>query len=249
VVIPSRTIRAGVLGAFATSLLAQEEPAPASPPPAPGYQRVQGTFFQIDLPEGWRQLLPNEVATVRNSVPWALRQVVPGRLMVFGEIDAWLAGRFDGRALVVFLDTLEQPVDEVHLAELVERWRDWRSPEGDRREVLSAEVTTVGRNDHPALCLALRTTQGDGGPDIRALDFHTSTSGRQLILSFRAWENDWVVAEPEIRREAGTLTFPRPPREPEELGDRLWQAAIVGGLVAVLLVAIRQLRTAMRTPN
>ncbi len=242
--------RIALLALLVASLHAQAPERGPLPPAPADTRRVHETFFQVDLPETWRRMTPNEgIALRKRQLPFEMQVVQSNRLEVFGDVDRWLASGFDGRALQVVLSTPELTIDQVHLDAVVDHWNTWKGDDGGTRQVLAAEIGTVGVDRQPALCLQLRLVPGDGTPASRALEFYTSTSGQQLILSFRAWENDWQLAEPELRRMAGSLIFPTPPKRPEELGGRLLQAALLGGCVAFILLAIRHLRAANRSPN
>jgi len=226
--------------AVAAALLAALSPAQDG-----ATRRHTTTVFAIDLPAEWRELGPEEADRLREQLPYMLRAVhtsIPHgtALQVFGAVDRWLESGFDGRALQIVSTSGGPAVDE----ELVETLREHYTAfdaEGVRREVLEAHLSTVGKDAHPCAELRIRTVE-PGFPPTRQLEFSTSTGARWLNLSFHAWEDDWDEAEAGIRALASSLTFPHPPRDPEVLGDRLLEAAVVGGLVGVLLLTLRKLR-------
>lgn len=212
----------------------ESDPAPA---PAAGYRRFVTELFAVDVPEGWREVLPNESVTL--DLPPDFPPVRPGWSHVLGDVDRWARDGYDGEALLAMVaGEFEAPTDQERLDEIREYWATTQLADGGRREVVRGRVTTVGRTDHPCLELEVRTIPADGRVE-RCLEFQTSTRGRELILSFRAWEDDFPVAEPRLRTMAETLTFPRPPRTQEGLGDRLFDAALVGGAVGLILIGLR----------
>ena len=216
------------------------EPRPQETPehrPAPGYRRFVTQLFAVDVPEHWREMLPNESVTL--ALPPDFPAVRPGWIHVLGDVDRWAKDGYDGEALVAMVaGESEAPTDADRLAELRAYWETARLTDGGRREVLDGSSTTIGQTEHPCLELVVRTLPATGRPE-RCLEFHASTRGRELILSFRAWDDAFQEAEPKLRGMAETLTFPRPPRTLEDLGDRLFDAALGGGAVGLLLIGLR----------
>ena len=230
------------LGTTTGAAIAQDDPPPASPespPPAPGATRLQTAFFQVDLPDDWRQLMPNESLALRETLPWDFPIVQPGITDIFGPVDRWRESGFVGGALVVHRSDFEGEATPGYLAQVRGHWEEFRFDNGGRREVLAAQVGTLGRNDHPCLELELRSTAPDARPT-HALEFHASTTGQELILSFRTWDDDYREVESTLRGIAATFTFPRPPNDPKDLGSRLSEAAWIGALVGLALIALRR---------
>ena len=211
------------------------------PEDATALRRVEGGVFSVELPTAWRELTPPEALRMREQLPFELQEIMPGRHFVYGDVERWLRDGFDGRSLLVVARADELPVDAEVLERIEQHWDAWRGPNGERREVIGAEVGTVGTDQHPALILDLRLHSVAPAPALpmRAREYYASSTGQQLILSFRAWEDDWTDAEPLLRRMAASLTFARPPREPARLGDRLLDAGLIGGFVGVVLLLLR----------
>ncbi len=206
--------------------------------------RFRSQHFACDLPVGWRLMTPDEAVVLRSQLPFDMQRVDPGRQFVIGAVDRWLAGGFDGRALVARVDdgvmaTTQESVDKISA-----HWRDWRDPAADdeRRRVVASRITELGQDRHAAIELRLVIENSRAGRDLGALEFYLSTAKRVLILSLRAWDDTFSAAEPELRALADSLTFARPARAPEELSDRLLYAAVVGGLVGLLLLGLSRSR-------
>lgn len=205
-------------------------------------QRYQGGVFALEIPGDWRELGPGEALGLADSLPIDMREISPGQVFALGPVDRWLAeGRFSGEALLVVAQRFERPTDEQELDEIRSFWKDWHGPDGSRREVLGAHVGEIGPDRHPVIALEMRLVPGSGAPPLHTLDYYASTMGQQLILSFRAWENDWQESEPKLRRMAESLTFARPPRKPPELSDTILPWAGLGAMVGIGLVIARRL--------
>lgn len=202
--------------------------------------RIAQFVWAAEFPPGWRQLERQEASAFAGRLfgDTAVESIAAAELTVFGEIDRWRTEGTRGGALAVVVRDGERVADDA-LVEELERF--YRSLAGDRCEVLSAGLSSVGKAVHPVVELSRRITPADGSPPFRTLDVVASTSGKLLILSFRAWQNEFVEVEPGLRAIASSLSFARPPRKPGEFGDRLLQAAVFGGFLLVGLFGLRAL--------
>lgn len=216
---------------------AAKEPEPWVTPE--GFTRFLAELYAIDLPDDWRELYPNEWVQIRDRLPADFPPVRPGHTRVFGAIDRWLESGYDGTALVAGIASdFEAPTDAARLEQVRRHWAETVFPGGGRRELLDGRPTTVGPDAHACLELEIRGLGVDGRRD-RALEFHASTASRELILSFRAWDDSWDREYPRLRAMADSLTFPRRPKDPEDLTDRLGEALWIGAVVGLMLVGLR----------
>ncbi|MGE0143284.1 MAG: hypothetical protein AB7I19_05910 [Planctomycetota bacterium] len=202
-------------------------------------KRIEGVWA-VELPTAWDALSPADVPDVR-GLPF---DTPPGvfssrELTVFGDVRRWLREGVGGGMLVVAIFDGERDLDDTLLAELRRPYDQGRTERGEHRVIDRAEKTTVGADAHPAFLLEVRGLDAAGSSSFRSLDVCTVSSGKLLILSFRAWENEWQDIEPRLRRMVASLTFARPPRPRKELSDALIQAAVFGGIVVVVLFVLR----------
>lgn len=222
----------GVLAlALAIPLVAQD---------GPGAAKHIDAVWAADLPPGWRELGREEVIDVAN-LPFdtPAPAVQNGTLRVFGDVDRWLASGVAGGALVVMTSQGERDVDAALLAELRTTYDEARTDAGERRVIESVELGPIGPAAHPAIRLRVRGEDAQGRIAFRSIDLCTATSGKLLILSLRAWENEWSEFEPKLAAIASSMTFARPPRQRGELGDALLQAAVFGGIIIAVLLVLR----------
>ena len=97
-----------------------------------------------------------------------------------------------------------------------------------------AKVGPLGHTVH----LARRSQTPPSGPKIISLDIYAPTGGRQVTLSFCAWEEDFEKLAPEFEKWLSTLTFSRPPRGQQSISDRLWTPLVTGGIVGIILLVL-----------
>lgn len=211
-------------------------------PGEPGFLRFRSELFAIDVPADWRRMSVDEVVKLRDSLPYDLRTVQPGGYEVVGAIDGWLAGRFDGRALVVVTQRFEQTVDAEFLDQVRAHWTSFRDPEAGTREVVDSRLIALGESGHPAAVCRIVTTPPAPARRHETLEYYASTSGQRLILGLRSWQDEFEAVLPMFERMGTSLTFARPPQEPDQLGDHLLRAAFAGAIVGLLLLAIRRRR-------
>ncbi len=216
------------------STLAAQDPSQASS------GRHIDRVWAADLPEGWRQLGREEAADVRNLPFDTPAEELRSALMtLFGPVDRWKRDGFAGGALAVASWEPEETVDQAFADKLRQTYEAPRTARGERRVVDSLQLSTIGPDQHPAILMEVHGADREGKVVFRSFDVCTGTSGQLLILSFRAWENEWHELEPKLRAMASSLTFARPPRQKGQLGDALLQAAVFGGIFVVALLALR----------
>ncbi|MHC4897488.1 MAG: hypothetical protein ACYTGW_10315 [Planctomycetota bacterium] len=165
---------------------------------------------------------------------------VPGTVDLFGRVDEWLRGKFDGRCLTVLQREGEPALDAAALLE-ISSWLEQRtadSESGCEYAYVSGRQATVGAASHPVLEVVTRIQPGDGTKPMRALEVYAPTGGHTVILQFRAYEDDFATALPQFRQVLGTLVFAREPKGPANLSDRLQNAAIVGAIVGLVLLVL-----------
>lgn len=210
----------------------------------PGQELLRTRDYRLELPEGWRQLLPTEAHQLRhtpgNPVPAELIAPLPAGLLPYGPIPEWLAGRFDGRALELREIDSEPDLDEHGLAFQRAFWEQPAADGGPGARVESARLVEIGQGPHPAIELVVLHRADAGGPPRRSLQFYVPTAGRTLVLAFRAEPADFATAEPVFRACAATLLLARPARGSGGILDQILYAAGVGALLALLIAVLRR---------
>lgn len=236
-----------ILGAlFLACLVTAQEPEPQEqpgrpepPPPAEGTARtlLLGAIT-MDLPMEWRSLTPNEALDLLDSAPYPLHDVRPGAYEIYGRVDAWLTEGFDGEALVIGRKDGERPVDETNLAELTE-YANQVDPGGNRRTMRSGKIGAVGFDDHPAFLFEIDYETEDRGT-FRLFETFASTVGDEYLIQHLT-VSTLEGAEEKAATLRSAMRFVAPPEDPEELPDRLLDAALVGGAIGLLLIGLRAL--------
>ncbi len=199
--------------------------------------------FSCVMPEGWRQLTPDEafqLQKAKSRIPADLLTGRPAEHFPYGAIDQWLAGAFDGRCLTMTRRPGEIPTDEQGVEALREHAARVTRDSGWEQEIVTADVTEVGPGKHKSIVCQTRWVQGSNRPPIQSLVLFVPTGGDTLILAFRTWESDFDAALPFFEQTAATFRFARPPRGSAKLTDRLLYPAIVGALVGALLLLLRR---------
>lgn len=226
---------------LATDLRAQQKPA-ATTATFRNYNRT----FQLELPEGWRQIAPGEAVRVGENpdAPPILRLASPRSYYAVGPVDRWLEGDFSGSWLYVYEQRDEWHVDEDYAATLRELWQQHGEANGIQHQLRDIHLEKLGSQQVECI-VATRTTTPKAPAKVRtSLDVHAPTARQQITLSFAATEDAFDRWQPEFRRWLDTLTFARTAAEQQSLGDRLWTPLIAGGVVGlVLLVLYRYTRS------
>ena len=198
--------------------------------------------FSVILPDGWRQLTPDEARTLSRRadkpIPGDVVGPRPAAYYPYGEVDGWLEDGFDGRCLTVVKVDGEPSMDDEGLASVRGQAKD--AAGGWTRKVLEASVVELGAANHKVIQCTSRLVPGTGARPCLALELFIPTAGDTLILGFRAHEPDFATALPGFREVAATLSVARAARGPSKLGDRLLYPAIIGALVGLLLLVLRK---------
>lgn len=195
--------------------------------------------FQLELPEGWRQIAPNEavqISEIENS-PVLLRMAQPSHFYAVGPINKWLAGDFQGPSLYVVEQRDEWYIEEDFEETVRSHWREQGLRTGVTHDITSVERQNVGTQQVECV-VAKRTSKDKTGLGSRSLDVHAPTGQQQIILSFSCAPEQFDRWQPEFRRWLDTLTFARVPDEPATLSDRLWTPILVGGAVGLVLLLL-----------
>lgn len=231
-----RLLRLPLVVALAATLLAQQPPTTATPPP---FRNRAGTF-QLQLPTGWRQLAPNEARRIA-EFPTAPRDLTLAQPLVFyavGPVDEWLRGEFQSPWLYVVEQDSEWHIDDDFAEVLRESWRQKGAVSGEQHTLHDIQRTKVGVQQTEGI-LAVRTcTPPAPRLAMQSLDAHVPARGQQITLCFTCPPDRFAAQEAEFRRWLATLTFARTSRGPVTLTDRLWTPLIGGGVVALLMLVL-----------
>lgn len=194
--------------------------------------------FMIELPSGWRALAPDEARTLRErkaALPTDLLEPAPPQLLVFGAVDAWLRGEFDGRALVVAEKEGEPPID----AEGAGMVRNHFASLGATTvKVVETRAGTIGPDQHPALLGEFEWASGTW-PGAR-FEAYAPTAGTTLVFSLGWPAADHAAGKSTFAKLIGSAKFARKPRGPTGLGSKLFWAALAGLAIGALLHTMRK---------
>jgi hypothetical protein len=238
--------------AGATALVGQTDqgaPGTGAPSkPAPGYVDPAGRFA-FDPPAGWRQLTPDEGRTLRGSsasIPNDLLEPQPPHLVTLGDVDQWLRGAFDGKALTVAVVEGEPDLDEAGLAAVRAHFAGL-SARGDVRYVVeSLTRSAIGKAQAPAIMATLLVTgagTGASGPHLR-LDAYVPTAGKTLSLALTWPHAQRQASEAAWAALCASVQLAGPARGPVRLGSKLLWAALLGVCIGAALHMLRKRSTA-----
>ena len=226
-----------VLASFAAA-----QPTPTASKPEPGYFDPQGRFA-LDPPRAWRALTPDEARTLRASsggkIPTDLLDPQPPRVVVFGAIDRWLAGAFDGQALSIVLLDGEPELDEGGLASIRTHFQQLSSRGVEKYALENLTIASVGSGKHPAALATLAISGGGAGARLR-FDAYVPTGGDTLSVALTTPSADRVAAEAMFRAVSDSLRVGAPARGANKLGGKLFWAALLGVLIGVALHQIKR---------
>lgn len=202
------------------------------------FTNISGTFA-LDLPRGFRQLAPNEARTLaeRSDTPRDLRTTSPRAFYAVGDVDSWLQDAIVSPWLYVMEQEHEWHIDGDFPTLLRDRWTSNGEETGTQYEISDVREAEIGPGAH-SVWLALRTSRPTSGPAVRSLDVYAPTGGRQVTLSFCAFEPDFAIWQATFERALATLTFSRPPRGEVSMSDRMWTPIITGALVGLILLVL-----------
>lgn len=196
--------------------------------------------FQIELPEGWRQIAPSEAVTLSEvaDAPPDVHPTQPRQFYTVGPIDEWLKGTFGGPWLRV-IENKDSWYVEDDFAQIVrDKWRE-QSEAGDvAYEIHDVKLEKIGTQEVECVVVERTSTPPTPRAPWKSFDIHAPTAKQQLILSFACPVDQFTRWQPEFRRWLTTLTFASPPEAPETLSDRLWTPLLVGGAVGLVLLLL-----------
>lgn len=254
-----RRLLTAAMACLATALPGQASPQTsgpmqaATPPPAPGMSRFfnRARTFHVDVPVDWRQLTPGDTLQLpgREALPSELAYVEPRLFYAVGAIDRWQRGEFDGQWLYVVEQANEWHLEADFAERLREQWRQKGLADRVDYKLDAIERTTVGPLANPVVTAIRTTTPATGGPATKSLDVYAAVGGRQLTLAFTSLAPAFDERLPTFRMMVGSLTFARPSRGEQTLGDRLWTPLVTGAVVGLVLVILyRWKRRAVPAP-
>jgi hypothetical protein len=202
--------------------------------------------YQLELPEGWRQIAPGEAVRIGEDpgAPALLRLASPRSFYAVGPVDQWLAGDFTGPWLYVFEQRDEWHVDDDYAATLRDLWRQHGETNGVDHRLRDIHLEKIGAQQVECIVATRTSTPKPPAAPSTSLDVHAPTAKQQISLSFVAPVHAFDRWQPEFRKWLDTLTFARTAAEQQSLGDRLWTPMIAGGVVGlVMLVLYRYTRS------
>lgn len=211
---------------------------------APGYVDPRGRFA-LDPPLGWRTLTPDEGRSLRSrgggGVPAELLDPQPPHVVTLGNVERWLAGEFDGRALSVAVVDGEPDLDEAGLAALRSHFAALSARGAERYTIEKLTQASVGAGKCSALLANLLIT--DASTTRLRFDAYVPTAGETVTLALT-----WPVAQREAAEAAfrdlcASLQIGAPARGPGRLGSKLLWAALLGLCIGTVLHTLRKRMT------
>lgn len=213
---------------------------PESASPQPAWVDDSGRFA-VALPVDWRPLTPDEgrllQARANPAIPDDILAPEPPRYLVFGPVDQWLAGSFDGRVLTMVELDGEPEVGPNGIAGIEEHWRTM-SAQGTPVATESLEVGSVGRDAHPALLGRFRV--GSGSAQRARFDAYVPAGGQTYSFAL-TWPTDDIPAgAAAFERLRASLAMAAKPRGPSNFGSKILWAGLLGLGIGVVLHGIRK---------
>jgi len=231
-------LRAGLL--TSTTLLvtlAGQEPTAA----VATFQNYNRTF-QLELPEGWRQIAPGEAVRVgeQPAAPPILRLSSPRQYYGVGPVDRWLDGDFSSPWLYVFEQRDGWHVEDDYAAKLRELWREHGEANGVEHQLRDVHKERLGSQAVECIVATRTTTPAPPAEPRVSLDVHAPTAQQQITLSFTASPEEFERWQPVFRRWLTTLTFARVADEQQQdtVIDRIGTPILVGVVVGLILALL-----------
>jgi hypothetical protein len=194
--------------------------------------------FMLELPAGWRALQPDEGRALRErqvAMPSELLTPAPPQVLIFGPVEAWQRGEFDGRALVVVETEGEPEVDDAGVTNVRAHW----VAQGEARVRLGAVTAgTMGPDKHPALLSEREQLAGDWRGS--RFEAYVPTAGVTLVFSLGWPTDDRTAGAAAWTKLAASAKFARQPRGPTQLGSKLFWAAVAGLVIGAVLHTLRK---------
>jgi len=200
-----------------------------------------GARFAFALPAGWRQLTPDEGRQLERDavvMPAEIERPEPPNHLVFGPVERWLAGSFDGRTLSVDEIEGEPEVGPSGIAGIAAHWA--QQP-GEGVVIERLEVGSVGSPPHPALLGRFRV--GAGPAAAARFEAYVPAGGRTYRFAL-AWPfADAPAGEAAFAQLSSSIAMASKPRGPTTLGSKLLWAGALGLLAGVALHVLRRARS------
>jgi hypothetical protein len=196
--------------------------------------------FQLELPEGWRQIAPNEAVQLSENPKSApdITPTSPRLLYTVGPIDKWLAGDLNGPWLRVIERKDEWYIQDDYASTVRDNWRRQSDSTDVSHQVESVQLEKIGTQQVECIVAVRTSTPKPPRAATRSLDIHIPTANQQLILSFGCPLEQFDQWQPEFRNWLATLTLARVADAPATLADRLWTPLLVGGAVGIVLLLL-----------
>ncbi|MEZ5967340.1 MAG: hypothetical protein R3F56_26115 [Planctomycetota bacterium] len=173
----------------------------------------------------------------RTQVPAEFLEPEPPRYLVFGPIDRWLAGTFDGRALTLAESDGEPDVGPSGIADVKAHWESV-TQRGTTVVVERLEVGSVGTEAHPALLGRLRV--GAGTDAHTRFDAYVPSGGQTYCFALTWPAADAAAGEAEFTAMCRSIGMASKARGPVHFGSKLLWAALFGLGIGVVLHSVRK---------
>jgi len=236
-------LRAVLLSSTLLSVSAAAQQAATATATFRNYNRT----FQLELPEGWRQIAPGEAVQVgeQAGAPPILRLSSPRQYYGVGPVDSWLQGDFSSPWLYVFEQRDGWHVEDDYAATLRDLWREHGEANGVQHELRDIHKERLGSQGVECIVATRTTTPAPPAATRVSLDVHAPTAQQQITLSFTASPESFERARPEFYRWLETLTFARVAEEQQQdtVLDRIGTPILIGVIVGLILALLyRQTR-------
>lgn len=197
--------------------------------------------FAFQPPPGWRTLTPDEGRLLRArgdiAIPDEFVQPEPPRYLVFGPIEQWLAGTFDGRVLTVLEIDGEPEVGPSGVAGIKAHWQGMAA-HGIRVSTERLEVGAVGKDAHPALLGKFRVDSG--GRRHARFDAYVPSGGGTFTFALTWPEDDLSAGEATFAAVQSSIAMASTARGSVNLGSKLLWAGLLGLGIGVVLHSVRK---------
>jgi hypothetical protein len=215
-------------------------PATQNPNPSLETFKNYNRTFQLQLPDGWRQIAPSEAVTLSDNIlaPPDVHPTQPRLIYTVGPIDQWLAGEFSGPWLRVVERKDQWYIEDNYEQTVRDRWQQQSDSSEVAHFVDKVGLEKIGTQQIECVVVTRTSTPKPPRAASKTLDIHAPTARQQLIFSFGCPEDQFTRWEPEFRSWLDTLTFARAPEPPATLSDRLWTPLLVGGAVGLILLLL-----------
>ncbi|MFT4841131.1 MAG: hypothetical protein ACI8UD_003091 [Planctomycetota bacterium] len=196
--------------------------------------------FQLELPDGWRQIAPTEADTLSEEIeaPPDIRPTQPRVIYTVGPIDKWLDGKFDGPWLRMIEKKNAMYIGDDYQQLVRDTWRRQAEITGVTHQIGDIRIEKLGTQQVECVVVVRTSTPPKPRAVTKSLDVHAPTANQHLIFSFGCPDHQFDRWQPEFRRWLDTLTFARAPEPAETLSDRLWTPLLVGGAVGLVLLLL-----------